>query len=384
MADEVWGPNMLVALKDGRGRRKLADLRPPTDSALDDLPVMSARNSEGHTWQLIGRSMMNSPVWDYTAFADRSNTAVLQPPRINVGTPWGLVRAEAPVSQRQGPALDGLLWVDGQVGPLDGDNVDLVGPRERRFSARQTLEPLDALIPPNPGRVMEATQSGKGTDWRFIVGALTRFLLEVYEEGPMHGYCTVGRSLAETLEEGDYAVVDTLSVKIANPATEARSGLLLVIILSLTRHPAHADVEYLVVRPVFVCPVRSDPWTWLQSGVENGTKILLLPPMEEPPPGTVGLVFYAFKDQPGGHQIDLTVGLYEGGTLIEETTVVDLPAEENFYGFSLTQAQRDGITNWGNLQIWITRGGDEGGPVEDHRRAIVTSVHLHVPTLEDE
>src|SRR5690606_29772036 len=105
-------------------------------------------------------------------------------------------------------------------------------------------------------RGLSAYYSGRGIAWREAAGAVTQFLLDLFQDGAMRGQCEVRGDVADQLEEGDYVLVDCASVKVANPGARNRTAKLLALLLSVTRYPAHAEAEYLVLRPadVFVCP----------------------------------------------------------------------------------------------------------------------------------
>jgi hypothetical protein len=199
----------------------------------------------------------------------------------------------------------------------------------------------------------------------------TQFVLEVYQDGPFYGSCEIGGSTAETLEEGDYVVVDCGSVKIANAGTEARFGHLLVLILSLTRYPAHAEVEYLVVRPIplFQCPTPTDALTWLVSGYNAIETVRLFFGVPEPLSGDV-LTFNieARKNLAGGHTINMGVALYEGATLITDWLEYDISDTFTIFPFTLDVSDQAAITDWDNLFLEITRGGDTGGATSTWRR----------------
>lgn len=225
MEDHIWGPRQLYAGRNGRGERKLIDLRaPPDDADLSGFPVVDVSNSRNHRWWLDHREMTNAVRFSY--------------PRIEWPT-WD--------SRNEADATDGFVITE-QIHPapdsedesmFDSDNIDFVNRRQKTFPANATMD---------PGLLPNVWIGLVGT--RFLESALSvaRFILSVYQDGPHKGACEIGRSLAETLEEGDYILLDYESLQGANPSVPGRMGLLLGIALSLTRHAAHADLEYMVVR----------------------------------------------------------------------------------------------------------------------------------------
>jgi len=235
MAANIWGQLMLLAVKDGRGRRKLADLRPPPDDTdLTYFPRLDASNTSGHVWRLDNVDLMNRVRWDYTE----------------------LKEPEEPfVSVTEVESVDNLRVRRKELDPYDSDTVALLDPRDNVFRVDHS-----EIDPDTPAvRILSGYASGIGVPFSEVVDGHSEFLLQLYQDGPMHGFCEVGRELAESIEEGDYVVVDYDSLKGANPATEARTGDLLALVISLTRHPAHADLEYIVVRPATVVTVIEDP-----------------------------------------------------------------------------------------------------------------------------
>jgi hypothetical protein len=221
MEDNIWGPSGLLALKDGAGRRKLVDARfHREDLDFDSLPVLTAANAKEHRWRLVGNEMRNR--WSVAYHHYR-----------------------APIDGESPERLDFFVVEDRSSENYDADNVEWVNPRPHVINARQFLSPTE-----NIGLHQYMETQGRGSSWiqeesRAALGAL-----EIFQDGPVYYTGEIGRTLADTLEEGSYALVDESELKGANPETAARSGLVLVLIISLSRHPAYADYEAIRIRPV--------------------------------------------------------------------------------------------------------------------------------------
>ena len=267
MQQEVWGPNLLLALRDVDGRMKIADLRPPSvNQDLSGFPIFTVANSKTHRWRLVGRDAVNSLNWSYEEYHDGGLGPIL--PKYFPGPPavssvlFGVPINVKPGDTVEGPRLDLLARRTNFFGPFEDPYFEFIGRREKTFSASSPLEPLDLSIGANMIRVISAIATGRGNLFDAVgIATYSQYLLDIYQYGPMLGTCECSGTLAETIEEGDYAIVDCGSVKIANPFTAARFGKVLVLILSVTRYPAHAEIEYLIVRPalLFACPDPDDP-----------------------------------------------------------------------------------------------------------------------------
>ena len=221
MEDHVGQPTGLLALKDAEGRRKLVDARfHREDLDFESLPVLTASNAKEHRWRLVGNEMRNR--WSVAYHHYRN-----------------------PFDGESPERLDFFVAEDRSSENYDADNVAWVNPRPHEINARQFLAPTE-----NIGLHTYMLSQGRGSSWiqeepRAALGAL-----EIFQDGPVYYTGEIGRTLADTLEEGSYALVDESELKGANPATAARSGLVLVLIISLSRHPAHADYEAIRIRPV--------------------------------------------------------------------------------------------------------------------------------------
>lgn len=82
-----------------------------------------------------------------------------------------------------------------------------------------------------------------------------------------------------------------------------------------------------------------------------------LGPVEVPKPGTVSLRIRARKDPTATAAIDLTVRLVEGETVRAERTFANLTTGFATQVMTLTQGERDAVTNWGNLRVQMVRIG---------------------------
>lgn len=360
----AWGPLMLVALKDVFGRRILKDLRPPSEDAdLTALPTLDATNSKHHRWRIVGREMMNSILWKYL--------------RIYIpGSPSYAPNTAVKVRDfdEQPDTLDWLITRERALDPYESDNIDAAGRRQKTFQADWLFaDPASPTF-----QVQALNNSGIGQPFiGDVVDQHSAFLLQLYQDGPFLGRCDFAGSLAETMSEGDYAIVDCSQVKIPNAATEARTGFVLVLILSLTRFPERADAEYLVYRPVllFACPDEDDPETWLYSPLNEITTMRMALTVSEPLSGLFTLTVTARKNEAGGQQVDFGVDIYEGTTLRASFTETDISNVFTAYDFMLSSAEQAAITDWDNLFVEITRGGETyASPESDWRRIEISNI----------
>ena len=388
MQDHIWGPCMLVALKDAHGRRKLADLRPPPEGAdLGDLPVLDATNARGHVWQVLGREVMNSVVWDaqwYTLPEDQSFSIYLGG--------FGFIQGQ-PATDIPAP-LDGFFVRDEELGPFDDPNVEDVGLRRRRFRATSFL--TDPTHFPNHYVNLVLADKGQSFDGQ-EPGDLpydhSQFMLQLYRDGPMKGRGEVGREMAETLEEGDYIIVNQSALKNPNPGEAARSGGWLAILLSITRHPAHADVEYIGVRPapIWECPVPDEPDTWWYSAPDEQSLMYVRWP--ELPAVPTAVTIRAHKDGEGGDQVTMVVTLEIAGDLgsdqVGEWTIESVPSEPQGYFFALTAEEAQQIADspitdpLGSLRTHVIRTADGVTAEPDLRRLVVSDLCIQVPHTEE-
>jgi hypothetical protein len=221
MEDHIWGPSGLLALKDGAGRRKLVDVRwHQEDLDTEALPVLNTSNAKEHRWRLVGSEMRNRWIMHYHHYRN-------------------------PFPGESPERLDFLVAEERESDPYDSNNVPWVNARPQEINARQFLSPTE------PDHVHNYVFTLKrGWDWRSREPYVAQGALDIYQDGPVYYTGEIGRTLADTLEEGSYALVDESELKGANPATAARSGLVLVLIISLTRHPAYAEYEAIRIRPV--------------------------------------------------------------------------------------------------------------------------------------
>jgi hypothetical protein len=360
--EELWGPLMLLALKDLDGRRKLKDIRPPlTDEDLSALPVLDVTNSKHHRWRLVGREQINTIVWEYE---------------------W-LDPVVTPASGSRVPdSLDGFRSETRTLPEVAGDTVASAGRRARTFKVGATMADdthHNAFPYPSEGFVSRVLASGLGQPFvGDVVDQHSDLLLQVYQDGPVRGTCEVSGTLAETVEEGDYAIVDCRSVKIANAGRAARSGLVLVLLLSVTRYPAHSEVEYMLYRPVqvFDCITETNLDTWLVSPLNELSSVRLALGAIGEPGGAFALEVLARKNAAGGQQVDLGVTLYEGTSVVAEWTEYDITANTTTFTFALDSGEQASITDWDNLFVELARGGTVGGDVADYRRLEIASVRV--------
>lgn len=379
MQANVWGPNLLLALRDADGQLKLADLRPPPSNIdLSALTLLDASNSREHRWRLVGSEAINSVAWEYATYSDQGDDPDLipPPPRL-VLSYFGIIDAEK-TDQVEGPRLDFLMRRVDQIGPIVDPYLEYIGQRERTFNLFSPLEPLDALWPGNLARTLSAIWTGRGTIFDGgNLGTITQFILDTYQDGPMRGRCEVGGSTAETIEEGVYIVVNCTAVKIANPFTAARFGKVLALTLSVTRYPAHAEVEYLIIREAlyFLCPDPLDETTWLLSPFDQATTVRILLVAPEPESGELfSFKIRARKNASGGDQIDMTVALVSNGVTVATWVETNISATWTEYVFTLDSSEQALVYAWGSLFLDITRGGTIDTVTANWRRLEISEI----------
>jgi hypothetical protein len=361
----AWGPLMIVALKDAEGRRKLKDIRPP--AANTDLSVFSLldyTNSKHHRPRLVGREMVNSIVWNYHRI-----TIPGEPPE-------GPGRYAVQVTNFATPAetLDWFITEELSLDPYESYDVDLIGRKHRDFNVEWLLADPNT----RPSQIAAAVASGLGQPFLgSIVDQHSDFLLAIYQDGPMLVSAEISGSLAETMEEGDYAVVDCAAVKLPNPFTAARFGKLLVLVLSVTRYPAHAEIEYLIIRDAlfFLCPDPLDETTWLLSPFDQATTVRVALVAPEPESGEVfSFQMRVRKNAAGGDQINMTVALTSNGVAVATWSETDISDTWTVYVFTLDASEQALIVDWSALFLDITRGGSIDSDPVNWRRLEISEI----------
>jgi hypothetical protein len=283
MQDEVWGPLLLMAHRAPDGRRRLVDMRMPalTAAQADALPVVDASNARPHSWRLTGRDAVNHIVWSYLHHD---------------------IWTSAPTRQ------DGLAVEERTAEPITDDaSIAALGTRSLSLKLHAAVEPTQ-----EPERI------GMTGTWYGLVPVLSRELLDIYRDGAWTLTGEVAGTLAATLAEGDLAILDAASLKLPNPASGARTDLRLARALSITRHPTHAEVEWLDLGPsaapltaptISVVQDAADPDAVLVTvgsvppdglcEVQAAFTPTLAPPAEWPLRRIVGAGVHVFRGAPG-------------------------------------------------------------------------------------
>jgi hypothetical protein len=361
----AWGPLLIVALKDVFGRRKLKDIRPPpANTDLSALTVLDVSNSKLHRWKVEGREQVNSINWLFH--------------RITIpGEPKegpGRYAVQVLNFPEQAHTLDWFITEELEYPPYASYDADLIGRRPRDFDVQWLLADPNS----RPSQKLAALQSDLGQPFlEPIVTQYSDFLLGVYQDGPMYGRCEVGGSTAETLEEGDYVVVDCTQVKIANPFTAARFAKVLVLVLSVTRYPAHAEVEYLIIRDAlfFLCPDPLDETTWLLSPFDQVTTVIVSMVAPEPESGELfSFKIRARKNAAGGDSINMQIAFVVGGLVVSSWAETDVSATFTDYIFTLDATEQAIISDWTDIQLWITRNGTIDSDPSNWRRLEISEV----------
>jgi hypothetical protein len=238
LASEILGPLDIMALQDFRGRRLLVDMRLPQDVDPDELTVLDASNARNHRWSLEGSELYNAIQYRYLKTV----------PRAGAGAEYSVyiegLGVTRPGTGRAQFALDGVAYEEEDYPEVLGDTIARVGRRVLTRNLFGALEPVAAL-----NRKVGLVWDGRGALFAGAVAAASRDALDVYQDGAWRGSVDPLGSVAKTLQEGDLVVLDVGSFKGPNPASGDRTGLRIVRIITLTRHPAHGEIEYLDLGP---------------------------------------------------------------------------------------------------------------------------------------
>jgi len=220
MEHNIWGPSGLIALKDGAGRRKLVDARfHREDLDVEALAVLNTTNTKHHRWRLVGEELRNRFIVHYHSYRN-------------------------PVDGETPERLDFFVAEDRQSENYDSDNVAFINPRPYEVNGRQFLAPHEPL-----SLHIAMLAQERGNSWRVLEAPMMQAALEIFQDGPVRYSGEIGKTLADVHEEGSYVVIDESELKGANPDTESRFGGVLVMFLSLSRHPAYAPYEAIRIRP---------------------------------------------------------------------------------------------------------------------------------------
>jgi hypothetical protein len=223
MQDHVWAPCLLSAFVAANGERRLIDLRIPTNVDPFALVELNASNANAQSWRLAGREAITAIQWRY----------------LNTERPFSGI-SEGDAAQVLG---DGLI-VDEKDWPLiEADSSATMGTRILALSLFGAMEPT---------RIVERTYPQVlfgGTVLQGAIAQISRDVFDLYRDGSVRGRIEVGRSTADQIDEGQLITIDQSSLKAPNPETGARTGLRVVRVLSVERHPAYGEVEYLDMGP---------------------------------------------------------------------------------------------------------------------------------------
>jgi hypothetical protein len=112
----------------------------------------------------------------------------------------------------------------------------------------------------------------------------------------------------------------------------------------------------------------------------NGTAEVGLSDVTDPAVGTGHTFrFRARKEASGGHTRGVTVGLYDGATLIGSYAVTDLPATFTAYSYTLSEAEANNITDYSDLRLRFTSTGTTSTPAPNRRYVYLSWAELEVP-----
>lgn len=239
-AEHLWAPNMLIAVRNSEGKRKLVKARLPQDVDPTSLNTLDNTNARAGTWRLVGREMINKLTWKYKRYRYRPLTPLVY---------------EGEYTGRDDPdmRIDGMIVEEITKTPDYGVSSDLeagfVHEHEHEFSwyGATGFINLEGWF----ANLLKILWAGRGSLFDDVTRRMSKELLDIYQDGPVRGMIEVGRTTMEStgLEEGDLVVLDCGSLKIPNPATGDHTGSRLVRILGITTNPAYSDLEYLDLGP---------------------------------------------------------------------------------------------------------------------------------------
>lgn len=229
----------VVSMRDEEGRMKLVDVRPVKEIDYDSLPLIDATNVNNFTWSVLGRETINRihVETEHENEVSRINYTNLRGNLDFPGTDAALI--EGPPSEV--PKLDGLVTALKTLGPYDGDTIDDVGERPYDFQAQSLY--LEASI---------TDDSGQPSVDKARLEYLMAGHIELYQDGLMRFFFQLGKTLADTIEEGTILKLDCESLKVPNPWDQARTGLRAIRVLGITRYPAYSDIDAILLptRPI--------------------------------------------------------------------------------------------------------------------------------------
>lgn len=222
----------LISLRDSRGRLKLVDMRPVREIDFDSLDTVDASNSEQLTWGMLGRELINRIIVEYDHIEEPTEFTLTKFAGVgNQGRSVGSVDPPPGVE-----FLDGLVTLQKQLGPYDGDTIEDSGERPFSFQGQTLL--LEAPL---------ESDEGEPAETRLRLLNLLAGWLELYQDGLQRFEFELGKTLADEIEEGTLVVLDHASLQIPNPRTQARSGERVIRIVSITRFPAYAEIEAILL-----------------------------------------------------------------------------------------------------------------------------------------
>lgn len=112
----------------------------------------------------------------------------------------------------------------------------------------------------------------------------------------------------------------------------------------------------------------------------NGTAIYGLSNVDDPGVGTGHTVRFRSWQQNNDNQRTLAIDLYQGSTKISGLAAFNVTKGYAVSGaWTLTSTEADNITDYTDLRIWFTSGGDIGAPARDRNEVYVTWAELEVP-----
>ncbi len=217
----AWSPNRHIVLRNSDGLPKIVDMRLPQDVDPDTLLELDASNTNAMTWQLLGREVVTQIRYKFLT---------ARKPLIGVD--------EKPT------ALDGLIYNEGKSRPFQADSqaITASGIRNLDIELGHVLEPVT-----DNQRQAGILEDGIGGLFGQVAEELANDVFDIFRDGAWRSSIEVSGD--ETIEEGDPVVVDAASLKLANPATQSRTGNRIMRVISLERHPAHYVAQLIDLGP---------------------------------------------------------------------------------------------------------------------------------------
>jgi hypothetical protein len=121
------------------------------------------------------------------------------------------------------------------------------------------------------------------------------------------------------------------------------------------------------------------PFILSDNNTSPDTAEIALSSISLPGAGTVTVRVRSRKSASAGHTIDHVVTLVQGTTTIATQTVANIDEVWTTRVFTLSEAERNAVTNWGDVRVRVSRVGTTGGAGGTRRSLDVSWIELEAP-----